>query len=207
MAQGIQQVATHITNLSTRVATTAMSQPGTVGTVARNAFANPDAAVATGLAGVGTAGGLKTAYDYAVEGDYENAIKAGVGAFATGYMFFAGCKALSTPAPTPKVTVNTTGQNYPSIIDPRTGKPIPAPDAGLVTIPKGQRVEWGRYERGAYIKEWYERGYPAPTGGWEEYDIHHIIPREYGGTNDFWNLVPVLRPDHQTQFNPWWKGY
>lgn len=28
-------------------------------------------------------------------------------------------------------------------------------------------------------------------GGWAEYDIHHIKPREYGGTNDFWNLVPV----------------
>ncbi len=38
------------------------------------------------------------------------------------------------------------------------------------------------------------------------YDIHHIVPREYGGTNAFENLVPVLRSAHQ-QFNAWWRGY
>ena len=47
----------------------------------------------------------------------------------------------------------------------------------------------------------------APEGGWSQYDIHHIIPREYGGTNDFSNLTPVLRSVHQTGFNPWWMGY
>jgi 5-methylcytosine-specific restriction endonuclease McrA len=39
------------------------------------------------------------------------------------------------------------------------------------------------------------------------HDIHHIIPREYGGTNDFNNLVPVLRTVHQQEFNPWWMNY
>ncbi|MFZ6018219.1 MAG: HNH endonuclease [Chloroflexota bacterium] len=32
---------------------------------------------------------------------------------------------------------------------------------------------------------------------WNLYDIHHIIPRQYGGTNAFENLVPVLRDVHQ----------
>jgi len=43
--------------------------------------------------------------------------------------------------------------------------------------------------------------------GWEQYDIHHIIPREYGGTNVFDNLVPVLREIHQQELNTWWRGY
>jgi hypothetical protein len=34
-------------------------------------------------------------------------------------------------------------------------------------------------------------------GGWDMYDMHHILPRKYGGTNDFWNLVPALRSIHQ----------
>jgi len=32
-----------------------------------------------------------------------------------------------------------------------------------------------------------------------------ILPRERGGTNDFWNLVPVDRDVHQQQFSPWWE--
>jgi hypothetical protein len=47
----------------------------------------------------------------------------------------------------------------------------------------------------------------TPPGGWAAYDIHHIRPREYGGTNAFDNLVPVLRDVHQNQFNPWWRNY
>ncbi len=34
-----------------------------------------------------------------------------------------------------------------------------------------------------------------------------VIEREYGGTNDLSNLVPVLRDVHQQEFNPWWMGY
>lgn len=39
-----------------------------------------------------------------------------------------------------------------------------------------------------------------------QYDIHHIKPREYGGTNDFWNLTPVQRRTHQQEFNKFWAG-
>jgi HNH endonuclease len=77
----------------------------------------------------------------------------------------------------------------------------------LTKVPVSDRVPWGPQERGAFIKQWYDQGYSTPQGGWSEYDIHHIIPREYGGTNDFGNLTPVLRTVHQTEFNPWWMGY
>jgi RHS repeat-associated protein len=100
---------------------------------------------------------------------------------------------------------------YPHVIDPRTGEPIPEPPDGLQIVPKDQRAPWaddgtGR-ERYEFIKEWRDRGYPVPEGGWKNYDIHHIIPREYGGSNDFWNLVPVERNVHQNELNPWWNRY
>lgn len=102
---------------------------------------------------------------------------------------------------------NSKGDLYPNLNDPRTGEPIHQPPPGLERVPVEDRVPWGATERGEFIKDWYDRGYDTPPGGWSEYDIHHITPREYGGTNDFDNLVPVPRTDHQQQFNPWWSGY
>ncbi|MGG6463071.1 putative Ig domain-containing protein [Solilutibacter silvestris] len=106
-----------------------------------------------------------------------------------------------------KIETNRQGLRYPSVIDPRTGVAIPNPGAGLKIVDKELRAPWGATERGAFIKEWYDKGFTTPEGGWAKYDIHHITPREYGGTNDFNNLVPVLRDVHQKQFNPWWSGY
>ena len=103
--------------------------------------------------------------------------------------------------------VNSNGQEYPTIKDPRTGENIKFPDGDFSKIPKSQRVDWDNMTRADFIKQWYDAGYSTPPGGWELYDIHHILPREYGGTNDFWNLVPVLREIHQTEFNPFWLGW
>lgn len=102
---------------------------------------------------------------------------------------------------------NSSGDPYPAVVDPRTGEPIHYPGRDLEVVPRDQRVTWGRQERGEFIGEWYRRGYETPPGGWAAYDIHHIRPREYGGTNAFDNLVPVLRDVHQNQFNPWWRNY
>jgi RHS repeat-associated protein len=103
--------------------------------------------------------------------------------------------------------LNQAGVPYPTVIDPRTGQPIPHPGAGLTKVDPSQRGQWGNQERADFIKEWYDRGYATPKGGWSKYDIHHIVPREYGGTNHFNNLVPVPRDIHQKQFNPWWSKY
>ena len=66
-------------------------------------------------------------------------------------------------------------------------------------------MPWGNAQRGEFIREWHERGYGTPKGGWDNYDIHHIQPRELGGDNDFWNLVPVERGTHQVEFNSFWR--
>jgi len=81
------------------------------------------------------------------------------------------------------------------------------PAAGLTKVPVAERVAWGSKERGAFIKQWYDEGLETPAGGWADYDIHHIVPREYGGTNSFDNLVPVLRTTHQQEVNAWWRNY
>jgi RHS repeat-associated protein len=103
--------------------------------------------------------------------------------------------------------VNANGVPYPEVLDPRTGEDIPSPTDQLSKVSKDDRVQWGKAQRGQFIKEWYDRGYTTPDGGWQDYDIHHITPREYGGSNDFDNLVPVLRGVHQQDFNNWWRNY
>ena len=104
-------------------------------------------------------------------------------------------------------TANAAGDAYPSVIHPGTGEAIPYPGEGLTKVPVGERVPWGASERGEYIKQWYDEGLSTPEGGWSQYDIHHIVPREYGGTNAFENLVPVQRAVHQAEFNTWWRNY
>jgi hypothetical protein len=116
---------------------------------------------------------------------------------------FGGASAAETEAS----ALNSAGRAYPEVLHPGTGEPIPYPGEGLTKVPVSERVPWGAQERGSFIKEWYDRGFSTPEGGWSEYDIHHVIPREYGGTNDFGNLVPVERGVHQSEFNTWWRGY
>ena len=114
MAQGIQQVATHITNLSTRAATAAMSQPGTVGTVARNAFANPDVAVATAASIPGTAIGALQTIKHVAKGEWGEALESAVPTLISGYMMTLGCKMLSTNSTPYK---NTPQQNSSPLDD------------------------------------------------------------------------------------------
>jgi len=92
---------------------------------------------------------------------------------------------------------------YPNVIDPRTGGKIPLPYVNEI-VPEGTRVPWGRVERASFIREWYSKGFASPKGGWDFYDIHHITPRAFGGTNNFWNLVPVERNTHKL-FNNFWR--
>ena len=96
---------------------------------------------------------------------------------------------------------------YPKIIDPRTGRQIKFPTNNLYKIDKSQRVTWDSQDRYKFIKEWNDRGYQTPRGGWNNYDIHHIQPIEFGGSNQFQNLVPVERKTHQKLFNEFWREF
>lgn len=102
--------------------------------------------------------------------------------------------------------INSAGKSYPNIVSMRTRKEIPFPEGKLQRIPIEQRVEWDKGKRADYISEWYKRGYQTPEGGWSEYDIHHIKPREFGGDNSFENLIPIKRDVH-IEFNEFWRNY
>ena len=95
---------------------------------------------------------------------------------------------------------------YPKVVDQRTGRYIKFPSEIQVRVEKSLRVVWDKTERSKFIREWIERGYPTPAVGWDKYDIHHINPREFGGTNEFWNLVPVERNTHKL-FNAFWREF
>jgi len=82
---------------------------------------------------------------------------------------------------------------------------VPFPDGATERIPRGDRVPWNGTLRRQFIKAWEEAGYEALN--WADYEIHHILPREFGGTNDFWNLVPVESNYHRQVISPWWAGF
>jgi len=116
-----------------------------------------------------------------------------------------GDAAASTPR---EQAVNPRGEPYPITIDPRTSQPIPFPENEMTWTAKDDRVDWNSDLRGAFIKEWIDRGYPDyGKAGWDALDIHHILPKAWGGTNDFWNLVPVDRVWHQQEISPWWSAF
>src|SRR6266699_186906 len=104
--------------------------------------------------------------------------------------------------------VNSKGDPYPKMTDPRTGQDVPFPAQNQWTwVPEQNRVTWNNVTRGEFIKEWIDRGYPDYGPGWKDLDIHHILPREWSGTNDFWNLVPIDRNFHNTVVTPWWNAF
>ena len=114
---------------------------------------------------------------------------------------------------------NKKGVAYPKITDVKTGKLMEFPEGDLEIVPKENRVEWYRNQSLAnvnrtdpimckrdFIEEWYNRGYNTPSGGWGLYDIHHIKPRQYGGSNSFDNLTPVQKNTHDT-LDTLWKSF
>ncbi|QRY62367.1 HNH endonuclease [Gordonia sp. PDNC005] len=107
----------------------------------------------------------------------------------------------------PYPPVNKLGVPYPKVIDPRTGMPIPHPPRpNMERVSPDLRAKGGW--RKPFLNEWISRGYPVPEGnpnfdGWE---VHHIIPREFGGTNDFNNLIPLPREIHNI-YSRWFDQY
>lgn len=72
---------------------------------------------------------------------------------------------------------------------------------------KTASVDWNHTNRTTYITYFNNtyNGGKAPWN-WDEYDIHHIRPRNYGGKNEYSNLIPLPRQTHYT-FTGWWNNY
>jgi hypothetical protein len=121
---------------------------------------------------------------------------------------FSGDAPLVTIGPD-GIPSNKTGQTYPDWLDPRTGQPVAFPPPPLTVVPLEKRTPYdSSYDRAKFIKEWHDRGYARPPGGWAgtNVQVHHIKPLELGGTNDFWNMVPLPIDVHKV-FTRYWRSY
>ena len=113
-------------------------------------------------------------------------------------------------------------KSWTEVKDIRTEQNMVFPEGVGSRVPKDSRVGWYRNQSEAnlyrvndtdilckkdYIDEWYRRGYQTPEGGWNLYEIHHITPREFGGSAEFENMVPLLKDVHRKVVTPWWNGY
>ncbi len=93
---------------------------------------------------------------------------------------------------------------YPVVVDPRTSRLIEFPPGIFTrTGTAANPLPYTNIERGEFIAEWIRRGYPEPHGGWGTVQLHQIHPREWGGNNDFWNIVP-LPVDTHNLFSRFW---
>jgi hypothetical protein len=107
-----------------------------------------------------------------------------------------------------RILLNKLNMEYPKYKDSHSGKVMHFPwRADYNKIPEYQRVLWySSTERDKYIKE-YISLYGDPKRNWSDYDLHHIIQRQFGGDNSFYNLIPLLRDYHQQVVEKWWKYY
>lgn len=98
------------------------------------------------------------------------------------------------------IPFNSRGEKYPThISSPVTGESLPYDfSVTLSAKPSSQWVPWN-----PTIKKEYAKYLGEDLSG---YDVHHIVPRRYGGTNNYSNLIPLKKAEHTTVTN-WWKYY
>lgn len=101
---------------------------------------------------------------------------------------------------------NKKAVRYPDYTDSGSKKKLTVPATNLSVVPVSQRVSWTSTDRKNYIS-WYNKNYPNKINDWSKYQIHHIKPRQYGGTNSNSNLIPLLTTYHQKTVSPWWSNY
>jgi RHS repeat-associated protein len=105
-----------------------------------------------------------------------------------------------------EILFNRTGNRYPgAYTDPKSGKTMSEPKS-LNWTKVANPVAWTTTNRNNY-RTWYEKMY---NGGkamdWTNLEIRHIQPREYGGTNDYSNMIVMPKSTHQA-YTGWFAGY
>lgn len=98
------------------------------------------------------------------------------------------------------IPFNKKAEKYPTYVSsPVTGQSLPYSFSMTMSkVPEADRVPWNSSLRSAYA-----RYLGADLTG---YEVHHIIPREYGGTNAYSNLIPLEVSDHRA-VTTWWVNY
>lgn len=98
------------------------------------------------------------------------------------------------------IPFNKKAEKYPTqISSPVTGQSFPYKFSMTMSkVPEANRVSWTTSNRNAYA-DYLGKDL---TG----YEVHHIVPRAYGGTNVYSNLIPLTPTDHTT-VTSWWASY
>lgn len=98
--------------------------------------------------------------------------------------------------------LNKKGVIYPSYKDPGSGKTLTVPE--YTNWSKNYVEGWTTTDRNKY-RNWYDDNYRDIN--WSNYEVHHIRPRAYAGTNSNSNLIPLPTDFHRKVVSPWWTNY
>lgn len=105
-----------------------------------------------------------------------------------------------------KFLYNKKAVRYPDYTDTASEKKMTVPSTNLSVAPTSQRVIWNSGKRESYIN-WYNTQFPNGITNWKKYEVHHITPRLYGGTNSYSNFIPLPISYHRATVTPWWANY
>lgn len=130
----------------------------------------------------------------------------------TGYLTVYGAFATVAPnghqnyndIPPESILTNKRNQYFPNYTDPVSKKQV-------IT---GVRTDWaktgsrGWNGRNAYIRKFEkEYGEQPKEKYWDLVQIHHIRPRNFGGSDSYENLVPVKYDPSHKLLNKWFRYY
>ncbi|MFD2700803.1 HNH endonuclease signature motif containing protein [Paenibacillus shunpengii] len=93
------------------------------------------------------------------------------------------------------------------------GTPIYTDVASAKVMKEPARADWARTtpiswtttDRNKY-KDWFNKTYPN-VYDWSLNEVHHMRPRNLGGTNDYSNLIPIPIHHHRSVVSPWFVAY
>ena len=113
-----------------------------------------------------------------------------------GYVFDTTMKHEATSG-----LINKKGEKYPEKKEPYSNKKPEKPSTNL----KSKLTPRDKTFRSRYIK-WFKKKYPKAEIDWSDYEIHHVIPLEYGGSNKISNGIALKTENHKL-YTKWWKNY
>ncbi len=98
---------------------------------------------------------------------------------------------------------NKSGVIYPTYTNSDCGVTVPEPS---LNWNKTTSISWTSSDRTKYLK-WFEQTYlNGKTQNWDNWQVHHMRPRTYGGQNNYSNLIPMPETKHR-EFTSWFAGY
>lgn len=124
--------------------------------------------------------------------------------FTYSMAYTTGERPTSATTETGVTLLNRMAREFPGgYTDPISGSSIGEPNADWTKT--SSPVSWTKTDRNNF-RNWYISTYNQPNYNWTNVEIHHIQPREYGGTNSYSNLIPLPKGVH-TLYTSWFAGY